>query len=210
MRALSILALLAASPAAAAGGPSGGDDAVAIVRAVIAAEAAGYGNIPGDVVPCLIPTTAGSTFDGRRELRGRLAQTMARPGADPSLRRNYEDASSLYGWQKISAADPDRLVLPPPTELRSLADAVAAIVAGPVPPLAIRRIEVGWLTPPYRLCGRRHRPPTLSLSSPVIRGDLAFVGAEFDCVMCGHGMTYALRRTGTGWAIIAEVTHWES
>lgn len=96
-----------------------------------------------------------------------------------------------------------------PGEARLLADAVAAIVAEDGRPPLVRKLRSGWLTPPFRLCSRK-KFGLLSLSSPAIRGDLAFVSVEWDCVLCGHGVDYALRRRGGGWEIISENTRWVS
>ena len=96
------------------------------------------------------------------------------------------------------------------TDAKALSDAVGAIVAGPQPTRLVEQIEPEWLTPAFRLCNPSDEWRKLTLASPAVRGDLAFVYADYDCPLCGHGVFYALRRKGEKWEIVAEVLSWIS
>ena len=96
-----------------------------------------------------------------------------------------------------------------PSEAKMLADAVAAIAARDRTAPLVTRLKSDWLSAPFRLCNRK-RFGLLSLSSPAIHGDIAFVSLDFDCVLCGHGVDYALRRRADGWKIISENIRWVS
>lgn len=175
------------------------EDAAAVLRTVIGVEAEGLRSWSSGPVACVDPVIGEATSDLFRSRRRAASEATRR---DPSVTPIIFDFRQ--GWL------PDgRRVEQDPVAARELADAVAAIVAGEARPLSVSRVEPDWLTAPFRLCNQAELG-LLTLSAPAIHGDLAFVSVEFDCVLCGHGVDYALRRRDSGWEIVAELTRWVS
>jgi hypothetical protein len=183
-------------------------DAVQILRAVIAREARDYGEIPGDVRPCVKRTLTQSSFDALRRNRARpVPVTPARKVIGPS---SMIGDRIVFHWMAEVPGDATKLAELPERERREISAAFDAIVARGETARLVRAVDPGWLTSPYRLCRKGRRVPSLQLTSPAIQGDIAFVQVDFDCVLCGHGGSYVLWRTRSGWRIVAEQWSWFS
>jgi hypothetical protein len=178
-------------------------EAISVLRAVVAREAQDYGDIPGDVVPCVKPTIQETTFGHTSMVRMRLA-----PPATLQAPDIFAGPSWLPHWQRLNV-DADRIYDVEEDEQQALSTAAAEVARDSDPPI-LNRVDKAWLEAPYRLCGSGDGTPSLEVTSPGIAGDLAFVSVSFDCVLCGHGRTYALRRIGPRWRIVAEVLTWVS
>ena len=179
------------------------EDAVDVLRVVIQAEAEGLRSWSSGPAACASPVIAESTFDDRR----RAAQPASgSESADPA-QRPIPRVRFLMRRQPGGPEGP--MTEPEAREARDLADAVEAIVAGERKAPLVTRLESAWMIPPFRLCDEK-RLGLLQLTSPVISGDLAFVSAEFDCALCGHGIDFALRRRGKAWVIVGENMRWVS
>ena len=163
------------------------EDAAAVLRTVIRVEAEGLRSWSNGPVACVSPTIEEATSDLFRSRHRRRVEVHFRWGRLPDGRHIELE----------------------PTEVRQLADAVAAIVAEDPRPPSFGTVASDWLTSPFRLCDQE-RLGLLSLSSPAFHGDLAFVAVEFECALCGHGIDYALRRRDGRWEIVAELTRWVS
>lgn len=204
-----ILAWLIAAASGAGGGATPAGEAAAILKVVIKREAHDYGDIPGDVRPCVQSRLAEPTFDS---LRRGIAHPprINLPRAGVLTAADFGPPSPEYPWNKLDPRDPTRLKRLDAAEHRELTSAVARIVKrGKLPPVA-RAVDASSLSAPFDRCARDGQLPRLQLSAPDVAGDLAFVQAEFDCVLCGHGSLYALRRRANGWEIVAEWTDWMS
>ena len=180
------------------------EDAASILRVVIRQEADDLRSWSAGPVACARPAIEESTFDG---LRLTQDQPTGPPSGSPVLVQEPVLVAVAFQYRR-QPDDPDgRMAELEPDEKRELADAVAAIAAEHGRPPLVTKLRSAWLTPPFRLCNRK-KFGLLRLSSPVIRGDLAFVSVEWDCVMCGHGIDYALRRRDEGWQIISQSVRW--
>ena len=63
----------------------------------------------------------------------------------------------------------------------------------------------------FPLCGAKDLRARLSISVPAYAGELAFVDTAYGCgALCGQGMSYAFRRTGVRWKLVAFVPTWVS
>jgi hypothetical protein len=118
-----------------------------------------------------------------------------------------------YRWFGLAAVHDGYIdmtsLLAPPEQARIQA---AELKAGAVPSGhgLVRRLESDWLGPPLRFCPRGYPYQHLELSSPVIGGDTAFVSVDFQCGICGQGVLLALRRSTSGWEIVAGTEQWVS
>lgn len=182
------------------------------IGAVISAEAQLYGDIPGDVTPCVKPPTAGGSLDRLSVERASLVRiTLGRddPGLRREYRRKYEGYARLGRWARPYADGRGKIIYLGSREAWEL-DEAARAATDAKHHAGTWTIKGGWLSPPYRLCRSGDATPTLELSLPVFQSNFAFVAAKFDCALCGHGTTYALRRTSDRWQVIAEIVHWVS
>ncbi|HEY0311466.1 MAG TPA: hypothetical protein VGC56_03130 [Allosphingosinicella sp.] len=200
--------LIAAAPVGSEGVRPAGE-AAAILEVVIRSEARDYGDIPGDVRPCVQSILAEPTFDSLRRSIAHPPKINLPPGGVLTA-ADFGPPSAEYPWDKLDPRDPTKLKRLDAAEQRELTSAVSRILKrGKLPPVA-RAVYPSSLAPPFARCKRDGQLPRLRLSAPDLAGELAFVQAEFECVLCGHGTLYALRRGTSGWEIVAEWTNWMS
>jgi hypothetical protein len=187
------LLLLLTLPSAAQAAPP--RDSAAILAPVIASQARIYGT------PCVRARVEGDTF---ADQRGMAAHAAGAKG----------DASApLYRWTVPSARPGEwatKTALPP-AEARALDAAARAILRAPASSPTISRIEPSWLPRALQLCGDERQRPFLTFFAPAVHGDIAFVEAGHVCGgLCGNGLLYALRRSGSQWRIVSVVFTWIS
>lgn len=188
-------------------------DATAIMRLVAASEARIH-QTAGDRRACILPATFATALDSARDQRRNLARMIESGRREPALRERHDALGApSYRWTRPSVAPSaswtDNRSLPP-AEARALSDAAGAIVRGDAQPRRVERIDAAWL-PDHVFCAGDRAVPAFGLSAPAILGDIAFVETGFTCGdLCGNGLLYALRHSGSGWAIVAVVTTWVS
>ncbi len=192
-RLVPLFAALALTPGPALAATDG-ENAAAIIRIVIRREAKDLRSWSEGPIACARSVIKESTFAGLRRPSGHPVQVG-------SNRVQLALPFAFFPGRRMSEAEV--------AEARKVAQAVEAIAdgAGRRPPVTKLRSE--WLTLPFRLCNRE-RYGLLELSSPVFSGDYAFVSLEWDCVLCGHGLDYALKRRGKKWVIVDSNVRWQS
>jgi hypothetical protein len=121
--------------------------------------------------------------------------------------------SPFMRWQRSAAVNPGYVYsdgdLPPEHEAR-IRQAERAAMVGPRQRRRVREIDPAWIHPPLRFCRRGDELPRLEISAPTIVGDIAFVSAAFDCVLCGQGIVFVLERRDRRWEIVANAQPWVS
>jgi hypothetical protein len=195
-RAAALLLILASSPVAAQSAPA--SDAGSILAPVISNQLRIYAGKP---TPCVISKFEGVVFDRQRAAPGGASGANAAAHVPP------------YRWAIPStrAREFATEAMLPPDEARTLSQAEADIIRGPGQAPMVARIEAAWLPKPLQLCANEKRRPLLTFSAPAVRGDVAFVEAGYVCGgLCGNGLLYALRRSGSEWRIVSVVFTWIS
>lgn len=177
----------------------GSDEAAAapILEAVLRAELPSGIDMPQTQRPCVVTAIGAAALDGMRRYRQRRA---GRPdGAIPG-----------GAWEVWPRRDGRGIQLLPEREAQALDSVEAQILQHPQPRRAVRDVRPEWLPNSYRLCSAGRRTRRVEVSAPAMIGDVAFVEVEFACPLCGHGVRYALRRTGREWKVVALSTAWVS
>jgi hypothetical protein len=190
--------LLVLTSSSAVAQPALSSDTASILAPVISNQLRIYGGKP---VPCVIRKLAGVAFDSERMEPGGIAGANAGAHVPP------------YRWTLPSTVAQEfaKEATLPADEARTLSEAETDIIRGPAQAQTADRIQAGWLPKPLQLCGDEKRLPMLNFSAPAVRGDVAFVEAGYVCGgLCGNGLLYALRRTGSEWRIVSVVFTWIS
>jgi hypothetical protein len=122
-------------------------------------------------------------------------------------------AAAIYHWTVPSSRPGEWATKTelPPAEARALSEAARELIRAPPQPRSIARIGAGTLPRGVKLCADEKQRPFLIFSAPATRSDIAFVDSGYVCEgLCGNGLLYALRRTGSGWRIVSIVFTWIS
>lgn len=175
------------------------------VLALVAADAVRIYRAASTGLNCVQPTLSTTALDEHRRRRREAL-------ADPALRATYGPQPAEYDWRQSADYFSGGQSAPVASETRHLlSEAANAVISGEPPAQPTGRLESGWLTG-VPFCGAGHARSVLSLSAPVIRGDIAFVETGYGCSgLCGIGYLYALRRNaGGGWAIAGVLWTWVS
>lgn len=203
----SVLALLSSVQA---DGQSAGD-VDAIVRATLASSAQIHSREPGR--PCIEAQVRGIALERMRsDMQAAAERDPREHAAREQVRRG--EVTPRYPWMRPSAAPGEwatRTPLDPDTARPLTAALFNILLASDAPPRVVETVAGVTLPAGLRLCGTERGQRALTLSSPVIRGDVAFVETGYVCGgLCGFGLLYALRRTETGWEIVSVVGTWVS
>jgi hypothetical protein len=178
--------------------PAPSSDAASILAPVISNQLRIYGGKP---VPCVMRKFAGVAFDSEHMEAGGTAGANA--AAHVPTYRWTLPSTVAQEFAKEATLLPD--------EARTLSEAEADIIRGPAQRQTADTIQAGWVPKPLQLCANEKRLPVLNFSAPAVRGDVAFVEAGYVCGgLCGNGLLYALRRTGSEWRIVSVVFTWIS
>lgn len=216
-----LASLLIVWSVAAASQPPARSDAGDILRVVLAFETGVHRQAEVGPPPCVIRRIGPASLGGAR--RAVEAAERPRPTRAPSrsstagqsfiIRSSDVPVFLFANWETPSAVNRGYVdgagPLPADLEARIRTAERAAMMASPQR-RAVRTIDRAWIGPPLEFCGGGEHWPNLDIGSPAIVGDLAFVRADFDCVLCGQGVLLALRRTGAGWEIVATAQRWVS
>jgi hypothetical protein len=220
MKALLALALLAAAPPEPARDASQ-SDAQEITRVIMAREWRIHAKAKVGPVPCVKREVTRVTFGGPRSSNGDDEQPSPPPPSSPAgtgtpitvLNSNDLWFTPGFRWGRLrddrngyTGGGRDL----PEEKAKPLSDSASAIRDGPEPPHLIHAIDPLWLRAPLEFCAGDESRPYLDIASPAIRGDTAFVGADFECVICGQGLLFALRKERHGWEIVSVELEWES
>ena len=219
MRRLSPFLLLFVSSAADAARPL--DDARAIMRTMLATQWRIHANAEVGPVPCVRRRVADQTFGGPRLMPKELEPPL--PSAPPPASAKSSPVtiidiseisfSQALGWHR-PVIDTDGYVGQgdeiPEDEVRPLEEAARILRTGPRPRHLIREIDPRWLRKPLEFCAGNRNRPWLEIASPAIHGDIAFIAVDFQCVLCGQGVLYTLRRGQAGWRIVSLDVQWVS
>jgi len=167
----------------------------------------------GSETVCFDPVLNGSGLDEFRETIETFRAVSDRPQDDEAVRMAL--AGKEMGWQNPTATDGRYTAVNPELD-RNLAIPFSRVLARSPSPTPFRR-----LTPvdevPKRLTYKPDAeldsscPSVISMSGPSVEGDTAFVETSYVCgSLCGNGDILALRRTSTGWRVVARSGTWVS
>ncbi|HEX4739312.1 MAG TPA: hypothetical protein VH331_17315 [Allosphingosinicella sp.] len=181
--------LLLSAPASE---PSGAEtDAQDIVRAVLAREAYVHG---ADREPvCVAAAVDGITAEGWRRDPHSKVQGLSWE------RLGRLEGESLRSGRGLASS-----------EAQPINEALGLVLRGPPAPYVVRNVDPSWLPRPFSFCKTAQQSRRLEIASPAIAGDMAFVAVDYFCPACGEGRIFALRRSASGWAVIAETFIWAS
>jgi hypothetical protein len=208
MPVLAFLAAFLLQPAAAA--PLGArQDAEAVMRTVLARGTRHFADSPAGR-SCVSPAINETTFDPIRRNWDSIAP-KSKPHAQGGPKVPFSAVSDLLWWERLARGTSKQPVpLVDSEEARALSSSIARILSAGERPPWFRTIDPNWLPPGVDLCEPGVEQRVLFLDSPAVDGDIAFIGTEFRCPLCGRGLIYALRRTARGWRIVAVHEEWVS
>jgi hypothetical protein len=179
------------------------------LQPVLAYEAA----LPRGSPPvCVSLSPRGTALDEAREQIRSMRATQPGNPRDASRRRQYlnDHEHRQYDWRLPRPLGGHQL--PPPLDAAQgamLSAAIQPLVSGG--PVVVGQAELGPIPAPLRAgvspgCGAR-----LTLTAPVVSGNLAFVETSYDCGgLCGNGWLYALRHEHGQWRLLAIAFTWIS
>jgi hypothetical protein len=173
----------------------------------------------------LLPAAAPPPLDARNDARDVLEVVVRSESAIQShvmsdgplcvqSRLNGVSVGSVDRWQareflllswRTSDLGPDPL---PAGDREAVREAMRSALSASTQRRWLTRVDQEWVTPALAFCTNT-TDRRLVFSSPVVVGDVAFVGIALECWShCGYGWgdRVALRRTARGWATVARRT----
>lgn len=197
-RAILLLLLAQSSCAPAVADPR--RDAALILSEVVRAQV----GIADRAIPpyCVQPRLIGAAFDDERQ---RVTQGRPPPSSSPLLYFHWNAPSTAPGiWATKANLDPGQAKL--------LTEAAEDIVRTPKQAPLVAAIERDGLPPSLRFCqDRQPARPNVYFSAPAVHGDLGFIEVGYVCGgLCGNGVLYALKRSGSGWQVVGVANTWVS
>ena len=176
---------------------------------MLAEEARWARNVSG-AQPCLVRELRDSHLNDYRRKRAEELRQAARDRREPIGGRVDDPDFGVpgSGWFRPRSSDNAPAVELPAEEAKALLDRERRIISGPEQPRLLSHIEGGLVPAELTFCPPGARPlPFLTVSSPDIDGDVAFVASTVVCGgLCAMEWLYALRRDWTGWEIVAVTT----
>jgi hypothetical protein len=165
---------------------------------------------------CIAARTEGAAFDRDREhLRSMRAYRSPNPRDAEAFRQLVAAAENRqFDWRHPAPLGERGFEGAPqldPAQARELDDAARGIIAAERSQGGPSAMDLAGIPPSLRGVGILRRCSTLTLTAPVLVGDLAFVETSYVCGgLCGNGGLYALRRRDGRWRLAAIAFTWVS